>query len=113
MTLYLMNTTGIFTTKKSLLIEYREISKDEAKLILEDELKRDGVISAIGHQGTTDFLNILLDTNFPTQRHQVDFKVGDSAICFQLKSRLPEGTVLNKEELEKYEYKFTRLIIRD
>jgi len=62
--------------------------------------------SAVGHQGTVDILKILLDIDVPMNRVAIKLQKGDALIVFQLLTRLEEGKVLSKEEIEKLPFKF-------
>jgi len=62
-------------------------------------------ISAVGHQATTDILNLLLHSNLATNRIQVKMAKGDQAILFGLARRLEEGRVLKTvQEIEEVGY---------
>jgi hypothetical protein len=56
--------------------------------------------SAVGHPGTAEVMSSLLGTEISPNRIQVTFEVGDEALVFKLDCRLPEGKVLNAEELK-------------
>jgi len=74
-----------------------------------DEAKRwlgQGFISAVGHQSTAALLTQLLGLPVEANRIQVSLGPGDQAVVFQLLTRLPEGAVLGKEELENLKYQF-------
>ena len=74
-----------------------------------DEVRRwlgQGFISAVGHQSTAELLTQLLGLPVEANRVQVTLRPGDQAIVFQLLSRLPEGKVLNEEELKQIQFKF-------
>jgi hypothetical protein len=73
------------------------ISLDKAKELLTSQ----EFVSAIGHTGTTQVIKALTDIDVPTNRINVFFDIGDSAVAFVPRQRLPEGTVLSKEELLK------------
>jgi hypothetical protein len=45
-------------------------------------------------------MSSLLGTEISPNRIQVTFEVGDEALVFKLDCRLPEGKVLNAEELK-------------
>jgi len=77
------------------------ISTEQAKRLLAD-----GFISAIGHESTAAFLSQLLGIPVPFNRVAVQLGRGDSAVVFQLLSRLPEGKTLSKEELAEIRYQF-------
>lgn len=77
---------------------------DEAKKILEA-----GFVSAIGHAATAELMSRLLSIEIQTQRIAIKFGVGDRSLVFRLKERLPEGLVLNTEQLEKLDYEFSLL----
>jgi len=58
-----------------------------------------GFVSAIGHAGAALFLTRLLGVNVPVNRVTVDLQIGDRAVVLRLKERLPEGAVLNEEQM--------------
>jgi len=69
-------------------------------------LQAQSFTSAVGHQGTSEILTSLLDTEVPMNRVALKLAKGDTLIVFQLLTRLEEGRVLSKEEVEKLPYKF-------
>jgi len=72
------------------------IDLEKAKLSLPKKF-----ISAVGHQATADLISNLLEVEIKVNRVQVFFEIGDEALAFVPRQRLPEGKVLNKEELLK------------
>ena len=58
-------------------------------------------ISAVGHQATAEMISGLLGVKVEVNRIQIFFEIGDEALAFVPKQRLPEGKVLTKEELLK------------
>lgn len=80
------------------------LTLDEVKANLEN-----GFESAVGHQGSADFLSKLLGFPVPLVRKEVKVEDGDILVCFKLKTRLPEGVVLTDEEMKKYEWEFLLL----
>lgn len=75
---------------------FKKINVDEAKELL---IGSGGFISAVGHEGTAQVMSELLGVEIPFNRIQVSMRVGDKALVFRLLKRLPEGTVLSREEL--------------
>ncbi len=57
------------------------------------------VQSAIGHAATAQLLGKLLERDVPANRIAVTLQPGDSALVFRLTQRLPEGRVLDADEL--------------
>mgnify|MGYP000269760023 CR=1 FL=1 len=82
------------------LIEYKKLIVEEAKTLIREKK----FISAVGHTATAELLSKLLDVEIPTNRITVELHPGDEILCFGLRSRLPEGKVLSKEELDELEY---------
>jgi hypothetical protein len=75
-------------------------------------------ISAIGHQATADALNEILgltgSDKIPAIRRDITTKPDDICLCFKVKGRLPEGAVLNNEELKSIGFEFYRIVhLRD
>lgn len=78
---------------------YTPIPVDAARALV-----RDGYTSYIGHEGTAQLLSDLLDVEVPVNRAQYAQEVGDKAIVFKLRGRLPEGQILTREQLEAIGY---------
>jgi hypothetical protein len=104
--LYILNTTGIFTTEKQLFVSYEETDLETARVLAQRGFK-----SAVGHKSTAKILSDLLEVEVKTSRKQLDMKPGDYVLCFQLKTRPLEGSILTVEQLEELGYKFTYLSI--
>lgn len=110
MTRYLMNTLLVpinFDKYSDAVIELERISKDTACSLI-----KEGVVSAIGHESTAQFISKLCGVNIPAERRTVFFNNGDEGIHLFLKQRLPEGKILSKEEIEKMDFWFIRSRIR-
>jgi len=58
-------------------------------------------ISAVGHQATAEMISGLLGVKVEVNRIQIFFEIGDKALAFVPRQRLPEGKILSKEELLK------------
>jgi len=69
-------------------------------------LQAQSFTSAVGHQGTSEILTNLLGITVPTNRVALKLVKGDNLVVFQLLTRLEEGKVLTKEELEALPFKF-------
>lgn len=61
-------------------------------------------ISAIGHKATAEIMSELLGIVVPMNRIQFHQEVGQLVIVFKLNCRPPEGTILNREEIERIGY---------
>lgn len=99
---YVLNTLLIpvdFDRHKEADVRVSKITVDEAR-----ELLRGGFVSAVGHQGTAELLSRILNIPIPTQRISVYFEPGDIGVHFFLKERLPEGQVLQNDEVSKLQY---------
>lgn len=73
------------------------LSRDEAEKLL----KNNEFVSAVGHAGTAEALASLLGVTVPATRVAIFLEPGDMAIQFVLRQRLPEGVVLNRENVEE------------
>ena len=95
--MYILN-TSILTGFGSFIYEPIEENRVVA------EMQHYGFTSAIGHKGAADAINAVLapyQIVVKVNRIQAYMKVNDTAIVFKLKSRIAEGTILNKQEVEK------------
>lgn len=61
-------------------------------------------VSAIGHGDTAALLSQLLEQNIPTNRVAITMKAGDQALVFRLLQRIPEGVILNQQQLSQLPY---------
>ena len=62
--------------------------------------------SAIGHQGTAQFLSQCLGLPVPCQRETVCMQPGDQALVLRLLQRLTEGAVLDAAALAAVPHEF-------
>lgn len=82
------------------VFSYRKATVEEARrLISSGEF-----ISAVGHEETAQLLTRLLGRPIPASRVKIKMKPGDKALVFRVLTRLPEGAILSREELEKIPY---------
>ena len=102
MTIYFLNTPiikEIGTFKHDGPIDATEVK----------DIIKNGFISAIGHQDTSAHLTKLLGVEIPFNRIKITMKVGDIAVVFNLLERMPEGVILNAEDLKNLKFIFTKL----
>ena len=92
--------TSILTTYGT--FEYQPVSLAAVK----DLVANNEVTSAIGHAATAEVLSDLLEVEVPANRIEFSQKIDEVAIVFKLKSRIPEGKVLNRAEIEEIGYEF-------
>jgi hypothetical protein len=107
MAVYLINALVVPFRGDRAKFEIEKISIEQARV-----LTANGFTSVIGHASTAELLSQLLKVSVPTQRIQVFFEPGDTAVAFVLLSRIPEGKVLSSEEINSIGYiiyKITRL----
>jgi len=102
--IYVLNTLIVpvnFDEDKEAKVSLRRASLEEAKALL-----KNGFMSAVGHEGTALVLSELLGVpvEYRKDRPSVFMKSGDKGLHFFMKKRLPEGAVLNSEELKKLDY---------
>jgi hypothetical protein len=68
--------------------------------------KNSQINSAIGHAATAVVLSDLLEVEIEMNRAEYKQDVGETALVFRLKSRIPEGKVLDRAEIEEVGYEF-------
>jgi hypothetical protein len=91
--------TSILTSYGS--YTYEPLTLEEARRLIVD-----GFTSAIGHQETAEVLSELLNTPVSVNRIEYVQQPGEKAIVFDIKSRIPAGVVLSREEIERLGYEF-------
>lgn len=103
--LYLLNAPICHTP--GLRYTTRNVSRAEALKLVGEARGRDGITSAIGHEGSAQVLSLVLDHPVPVNRITMAYKAGDTAIALQLRQRQPEGVVLTSEAVEAIGYDLT------
>lgn len=87
--------------------EYRPVTLEAAKtLIAESQQRHREIESFVSHQETADFLTSLL--NFAVIFNRTDYEqaLEDLALVFKLRGRVPEKSILTREEMEAMGYDF-------
>jgi hypothetical protein len=92
--------------------EYKPLAADRAGYIARAFHGCGKLQSAIGHQATADILSELLGVPVEMNRIAYVQPVGHMAIVFKLKGRVPEGTILSREQIEAMGYDFGTLVRR-
>lgn len=82
--------------------DFQPISLPQAK----DLIKNAEIVSAIGHAATAEILSELLEIEVRANRIEFVQNVGETALIFKLKTRITEGKVLNRAEIEEIGYEF-------
>ena len=78
-----------------------KINKEEFCSELEDGLKYEEFVNAIGHDSTVNLVNKLCGTNLQKNRMEIKMVEGDKALIIQPMQRLEEGKILSDEEITK------------
>ena len=81
---------------------YKAVTRHDVLRMVEHR----GHVSYIGHESTAQVLADLLETNVVVNREAYQQAVGESAICFKLNGRGPEGRILDRKEIEEIGYDF-------
>lgn len=68
-----------------------------------------GLVSAVGHPATARLLGRLLCMDVPLSRQSIRMAPGDQALVFRLLERVPEGVVLDDDELADVPHEFALL----
>lgn len=80
----------------------KTISLKEAKKLI----KGKEILSAVGHESTSQILTNLLKVDIPVNRIQFKQESGQKALCFKLLGRPEEGKILTLKEIEEIGYEF-------
>ena len=70
------------------------------------DIIKDGFVSAIGHEATAKIISTQLGVQVPVNRISIKLTSGDVLVVYQLLTRLPEGKVLNEEEMKQVQAKW-------
>ena len=102
--LYLANafSLSMLLSEKESIVKIKRISAAQAEILLKEK----HFISAVGHASTAEILQELLFLEVPVNRVAIQLQPGDKVVVFQLKTRLPEGKVLSKEEISSLDWDF-------
>lgn len=92
---------------------FREpIADEEAKELVAAAHANDRLVSALGHRGAAEALSLITGVEVTAPRTRVEQQIGQLAVVLQVDTRLPEGKVLTRKELDEVGYslkKVTRL----
>jgi hypothetical protein len=97
MSLYVINTPVL--TEYGLWEFSGPLTMNQARSILER-----GFVSAIGHEASATVLSQILNITIPVNRIHIKMKAGDEALILRLLQRLPEGKVLDENELKMLDF---------
>jgi hypothetical protein len=89
---------GVFRYRKSELQEVKEL------------LATNNFVSAVGHEATAKLMSEIIGISIPVNRIAVEMLHGDVAVVFRLLQRIPEGKILNLEELKNLPYELSILL---
>ncbi len=81
---------------------FQQISLTEARELV----KNAEISSAIGHAATAEILSELLGIKVEANRIEFVQNVEDVALIFKLKTRIEEGKILTRAEIEEIGYEF-------
>lgn len=90
----------------SVLTNYGTYTYEPVTLEQAREIIAAGYNSAIGHQATADIASELLEVPVAVNRATYAQQVGEVALIFKLKTRVGEGRILNREEIDAIGYEF-------
>lgn len=108
-----MSVTKLTLLNASILTAYgnfrfEPLELKEARNLIKEfsENENKSIESAIGHTATAEILSELLNFKIGTNRSEFFQTTEDLALIFKLKKRVPEGKVLNRNEIEEFGYEF-------
>jgi len=96
MTVYLANAFSLSMLVPPASIRVTEVTVDDVKRVVAQ-----GFVSAIGHDATAKIISTQLGVQVPVNRISIKLTSGDVLVVYQLLTRLPEGKVLNEEEMKQ------------
>jgi len=101
MTVYISNAFSLSMLTGPATIKVFEVTVFDVKDII-----KDGFVSAIGHEATAKIISTQLGVQVPVNRISIKLTSGDVLVVYQLLTRLPEGKVLNEEEMKQVQAKW-------
>jgi uncharacterized protein YbcI len=88
--------------KQDTLLLIKNVNDEDARLML----KHHYIISTIGHEATAKLISKLTGIDIPYNRTEIKLKKGEAVLVFQLLQRLPEGKILNEDEIKQLPHKW-------
>jgi hypothetical protein len=100
----------LFANYHVALVYFEKISEEEARKMLESFAFE----SAIGHEATAQVLSKRLGQEIRVDRKPVSLQVGDQVLICQISGgRLPEGKVLNEQEVNELPVIYIRAFVTE
>ena len=96
MTVYISNAFSLSMLTPPTTVKVVEASVEDVKNIL-----KQGFISAIGHEATSQIISVQTGIQVPTNRISIKLSTADVLIVYQLLTRLPEGKILGVDEMKQ------------
>ena len=91
------------------MLQFTSISIEKAREIVKS---RKEIISIVGHEATAKLFSELLDIQITANRVEKKMELGEMILVGALNTRLPEGKILNKEEIEQFKDKITWWLVK-
>lgn len=86
-----------------------QAAKDHTNHFYPDCNGPEGIKSVVGHESTARILTELLGVDVPVNRSEFVQQPGQPALVFKLRTRPPEGAVLDRDQVETIGYDFMLL----
>ncbi|MEM5854409.1 MAG: DUF1874 domain-containing protein [Candidatus Aenigmatarchaeota archaeon] len=102
--LYLLNALIVPFTGTTAEFKLEKVTTTSAKEIFYiRKLRGCEIVSALGHEGSVQAFKVIIgdEPEIKLNRVQVFFEQDDEALALVLKNRIPEGVILNFEEMNK------------
>jgi hypothetical protein len=106
-----MNYQKLYLLNAPILTAFSEfrfvpLTLPEAQSLVREFADNKLIESAIGHAATAEVLSELLNYKVETNRIEARQQVDEAALVFKIKTRIPEGKVLDRKEIEEIGYEF-------
>jgi len=101
MTRYLANAFSLSMLKipARITLDIKELTPHE--FCVEVTNPFENIVNAIGHESTVKLINTMCETDLKANRIMIQLEDWDELLLIQLMTRLEEGKILSKEELEE------------
>lgn len=104
MTMYLTNSPGVFTSEKSLVVKYFDLTQNPDRFcsLIRSDYKNGSLVSAIGHPAVAEMISAVCGIPVKANRQAISLKPGDASCGITLSFRPEPGQEFSRDDMLRF-----------